>query len=52
MHDVLQLWMSNAGRVTPDGDDTLNGGIEQAFAEDALANHSGSAKDQHAHDEW
>ena len=49
-HDFLQLGMLRAGGATADREDASNLGIEKAFAQRALADHTGGAEDRNVHD--
>ena len=45
-----QLGVLQSGRAAPDHQHAFNGGIDQAFAQHALANHAGGAEQDHFHD--
>ena len=50
MHDFAQLGILLAGRAAPDRKHALDAGIEQAFAQHALPDHSGCAEQDDFHD--
>src|ERR1700743_3159819 len=50
VQDFLQPGMSLSGRAAPDREHAFDAGIDQAFAQDALAYHSGGAEDDDLHD--
>jgi hypothetical protein len=49
MHDLAELGMLLSGRATANRKDFFDARIEQAFAEDALADHSGGSEENYVH---
>ncbi len=49
VHDLAQLGILLAGRTASDRKHAVDSGIEQAFAQDALPDHSGGAEQDDFH---
>ena len=49
MPDLPKLRVMLPGRAPADGDDGVDTGIEQALAQNAEADHAGSAEEEDAH---
>jgi hypothetical protein len=49
VHDFVQLGIALSRRAAPDREHSFDRGIEQAFTQDALPDHSGSAEQDDFH---